>query len=144
MTKEELERKIRAGIPISAHMDFRVVDLEDNAITIRGGGAENVNVHGTAFAGSLYALTTLSVWGLVHSRLPEDAALVMAEGRIRYHRPVTGDIIARCVIEPHELEDFLDQVNRNGKGRLMAISKVQMNAKLAAEFTGQVYARLEH
>ncbi len=142
MTGEELERAIRTGIPLSAHMDFRVLELSSYAIAVKGGGAENINVHGTAFAGSLYALTTLSVWGLVHSRLPEGTSLVLAEGRINYQRPVTGDIIARCEIEPHEMEDFLERVNTQGKGRLMAVSTVDMNDKPAAEFTGQVYARL--
>ena len=54
MQKEQLQQHIRTGIPISEHMDFRVLELSPTAITVCGGGAENINVHGTAFAGALY------------------------------------------------------------------------------------------
>ena len=104
MTRQELERRIREGISVSAQMGFRVLELTENAISVCGGGDENVNVHGTAFAGSLYAICTLSAWGLIHSRLPKNAALVMAKGSIRYLRPVIGDIIAQCTIPQQELE----------------------------------------
>lgn len=143
MTPGELERRIREGIPISAHMGFRILELSLNAITVEGGGAENVNVHGTAFAGSLYAVSALAVWGLVHSRLPDDASLVMAQGGIEYFKPVVGDIIARCEISNSEMEDFLQAVNGRGKGRLQAIARVRTeNGETAAQFSGQMYARL--
>ena len=142
MTRQELEQRIRSGIPISAHMDFRVLELTDHVIEVKGGGAENVNVHGTAFAGSLYAVATLAVWGLVNSRLPDNASLVMAEGNIRYVKPVVGDIVARCEIDAAEMQAFLAAVKNKGKGRLVAIARVAGDDQPAAEFTGHVYARL--
>jgi len=142
MTPQELEQRIRQGIPIAAHMDFRVLELSANAITVKGGGAENINVHGTAFAGSLYAICTLSVWGLVNSRLPRDAALVMAEGKISYRRPVVGDIVASCQIDGDEFERFLKDLSAKGRARLEAVSTVGVEQGLAAEFTGQLHARL--
>ncbi|MET0090777.1 MAG: YiiD C-terminal domain-containing protein [Candidatus Thiodiazotropha sp.] len=83
MTPAELEQRIREGIPLAAQMDFRVLSLTDHSIRVRGDAEENVNVHGTAFAGSLYAVATLAAWGLVRSRLPDGADLVMAEAKIR-------------------------------------------------------------
>jgi len=105
MTSDELEQRIRQGIPLSVQMDFRVLDLNRNSIRVRGGGQENINVHGTAFAGSLYTVCTLAAWGLITSRLPEDASLVMAEGKIRYRKPVVGDLLASCEVLSSELED---------------------------------------
>jgi thioesterase domain-containing protein len=142
MNRQQLENKIRAGIPISAHMDFRVLELSENGITVKGGGDENVNVHGTAFAGSQYAVATLAVWGLVNSRLPDNASLVMAEGNIRYVKPVVGDIVARCEVDADEMQAFLASVNGKGKGRLVAVARVAGDDAPAAEFTGHVYARL--
>jgi thioesterase domain-containing protein len=142
MTRQDLEQRIRQGIPIAAHMDFRVLELSANSIKVKGGGAENINVHGTAFAGSLYAICTLAAWGLVNSRLPRDSALVMAEARISYRRPVVGDIVACCQIESDEFERFLADLNAKGRARLEAVSTVAVEQGLAAEFTGQVHARL--
>ena len=141
MTQEQLEQRIRTGIPVSSHMDFRILELTDTAIRVSGGGDENVNVHGTAFAGSLYSICALAVWGLVHSRLPEDARLVMAEGSIRYRKPVVGEIISECEILAADFKGFLNAVTNQGKGRLKAVALVPAEGRsVAAEFTGLVYA----
>jgi len=143
MQKKQLQHHIRTGIPISEHMDFRVLELSPTAITVCGGGAENINVHGTAFAGSLYSISTLAIWGLVFSRLPEGASLVMAEATIRYRRPVIGDITARCEILSTDFEAFLNAVNRQAKGRLKAVALASAgDGAVAAELNGLVYARL--
>ncbi len=141
---KELEQRIREGIPLTAHMDFRVVELTNHAIVVNGGGEKNINVHGTAFAGSLYTICTLALWGLVTSRLPEQADLVLAEGTIRYRKPVSGDIIARCEIAPKQMDHFLNAVQSRGRARLTAEVKVPLQQGPAVEFSGTVYASLEH
>ncbi|MCG7920054.1 MAG: thioesterase domain-containing protein [Candidatus Thiodiazotropha lotti] len=60
MNGSPLEQRIREGIPIAAQMAFRVRSLTDVGITVAGESDENHNGHGTAFAGSLYAIATLS------------------------------------------------------------------------------------
>ncbi len=142
MTKDELEQRIRLGIPLSAQMDFRVLDLGFNSIQVRGGGQKNINVHGTAFAGSLYTVCTLAAWGLVTSHLPEQASLVMAEGTIRYRKPVVGDILANCEVSSSEMDSFLNSVNQRGKARLVATVSVPCNGEIAAKFTGTLYASI--
>jgi thioesterase domain-containing protein len=50
----------------------------------------NINVHGTAFAGSLYAIAALCGWGMTWLQLKTrhiDGSIVIAEGNIRYARP---------------------------------------------------------
>jgi len=143
ISAEELEQRIRRGIPVAAQMDFRVRDLEDDAITVVGGGAENVNVHGTAFAGSLYAIATLALWGLVHARLPANAALVLAEGGIKYRQPVIGEIVARCAVPPAEMAAFLQRLQERGRAVLTATVVVPGADGIAAEYRGMVHARLE-
>jgi thioesterase domain-containing protein len=144
LSAEELEQRIRDGIPITAQMAFRVRDLSANSITVVGGGAENLNVHGTAFAGSLYAISTLALWGLVHANLPENAALVLADGSIRYHQPVVGEIVARCEIPAVKMNDFLTRLRERGRAILDATVEVPGAAGLAAEYQGTVHARLGH
>ncbi len=144
LSADELEQRIRNGIPIAAQMAFRVRELAADSITVVGGGTENVNVHGTAFAGSLYAITTLALWGLVHARLPEGADLVLAEGSIRYRRPVIGDIVANCVIPEAEMDTFLTRLHERDRAILEATVQVDGAGHIAAEYHGTVHARLVH
>lgn len=142
MNKIELEQRIREGIPLAAEMDFHVLALTDNKINVAGGGAQNRNVHGTAFAGSQYAIATLAAWGLVQSRLPDAADLVIARGEIDYRKPVVGDIVADCVIDIDQFDEFLTRLQHKGKARLNAISTISSNDRICSEFRGVLFARL--
>jgi thioesterase domain-containing protein len=142
MNKIELEQRIREGIPLTTEMDFHVLALTDNQINVAGGGKQNRNVHGTAFAGSQYAIATLAAWGLVQSRLPDDADLVMARGEIDYRKPVVGDIVADCTIDKDHFDEFLTTLQHKGKARLNAISTITNNDCICSEFRGVLYARL--
>lgn len=142
MNREQLEQRIRQGIPLSAQMDFRVIKLTQNSIQVQGGAKQNINVHGTAFAGSLFTVCTLAAWGLVTSRLPQGASLVMAEAGIRYRKPVIGDLIANCAVSSNDMQSFLQTLNKTGKARLEAKVVVPCDGKPAAEFNGTVYAKI--
>lgn len=144
LTAEELEQRIREGIPIAAQMAFKVRNLQPNSIAVFAGGDENINVHGTAFAGSLYTICTLALWGLVTARLPEDTNLVLAEGNIRYRQPVMGDIDARCTITQDQMDSFLSVLHKRGRSRLDARVEVPGIEGPAVEFNGTLFARLAH
>lgn len=141
LTAEELEQRIRTGIPLAGQMAFQVRDLKPERIQVIGGGAENINVHGSAFAGSLYAVCTLALWGLVTARLPEGASLVLAEGSIRYRQPVIGDIEANCTIDQALMDDFLTNLQQRGRAHLSAGVEVPGIEGPAAEYSGKVYAK---
>ncbi|MCB1866483.1 MAG: YiiD C-terminal domain-containing protein [Chromatiales bacterium] len=142
MPRAVLEQRILEGIPLATAMNFRVMELDDTSITVCGGGNQNINVHGTAFAGSLYAVCTLAAWGLVTARLPEGASVVMQEGAIRYRRPVIGDIVARCELDAQTLDSFVDTVARTGRGRIQAEIIVPAEKGPAVEFMATVHARM--
>jgi thioesterase domain-containing protein len=142
LTAEELEQRIRNGIPIATQMAFQVRQLAMDSITVVGGGAENVNMHGTAFAGSIYAVSTLALWGLAHARLPDGTSLVLAEGSIRFRQPVAGDIVARCEIPPPEMDAFLARLQKRGRAIVVATVQVLSAEGIAAEYQGTVHAWL--
>ncbi len=141
ISANELEQRIRDGIPIAAQMAFQVRELSTDKISVVGGGEENINVHGTAFAGSIYAIATLALWGLVNANLPEGVSLVLADANIRYRQPIEGEIEAGCTISPDEMNAFLSQLANKGRARLQAIVTVQGRAGVAAEYQGTVFAR---
>jgi thioesterase domain-containing protein len=124
-------------------MAFEVVSLESSGITVMGSQHENINVHGTAFAGSLYCMCTLAVWGLVYSRLPENASLVIANAHIDYLKPVIGDILARGVVVPDEMEKFLAELQSDGKSSIKASADISQVDKQAVQYTAKLYARLD-
>ncbi len=143
MNKAQLQDAILQGIPLSQGMAFQIDTLTANSIQVRGGAAQNINVHQTAFAGSLYCLCTLAVWGLVNSRLPDNADLVMAEAAIRYLKPVKGEIIAQAQIDDKSIDDFLETLDHKGKARLEAQATVDDGQQQAVVFTATLYARLK-
>jgi thioesterase domain-containing protein len=142
ISANEMEQRIRDGIPIAAQMAFQIQELTTDMISVVGGGEENINVHGTAFAGSIYAIATLALWGLVNAHLPEGVSLVLAEGKIRYRQPIEGNIQASCIISPDEMSVFLNRLQKRGLARLEATVIVSGTSGTAAEYYGTVFARL--
>lgn len=143
LTADQLESEIRQGIPLAAQMAFRINELSPNAIRVVGGGSENINVHGTAFAGSLYTIATLALWGLIRARLPENTTLVLAEANIRYRKPVVGDIFAHCAIDTGDMEGFLQRLQKRGRARIAAKVEIAGEQDVAAEYQGTMYAYFE-
>lgn len=141
MNRETLQDKIHRGIPLSRHMDFSVLELTEHHIKVYGGAAENVNVHGTAFAGSLYSICTLAAWGLTYSQIPQGTSLVMARAEIKYLRPVNGDIIAECEVTQNQLSTFLEELDQKSKARFELVVTVESNQKIAVKFNAQLYVR---
>jgi len=116
-----LQAKIRQGIPLSDAMGYRITALDRTQIVVEAPLAPNVNVHGTAFAGSIYALGTLSAWALGNHLVNEagmDAAVVIAEAAIRYRAPIRDTIHCRCSVSPDRAEVFLKALRTAGRARL--------------------------
>jgi thioesterase domain-containing protein len=116
-----LEQRIHDGIPLSRAMAFRIVALEDHAITVEAPLAENINVHGTGFAGSLYALGILTAWALcahIIGRAGLQADLVVADATIRYHAPVCDDIRCRSTVSDSAAQAFVDTLRASGRARI--------------------------
>ncbi len=131
-------------IPLSKAMDMRIVDFADNTLTCCASLAPNVNVHGTAFAGSLYAVQALTGWGMMHLqlRLHElDASIVIANGQIDYAKPVAEEIVVSCSFAGQEAA--MDTLQKSGKGRFQLTSKVQLSdGSRAGSFSGLYAVRL--
>jgi len=131
-------------IPLSKAMDMRIVDFADNTLTCCASLAPNVNVHGTAFAGSLYAVQALTGWGMMHLQLQLhelDASIVIANGQIDYAKPVAEEIVVSCSFAGQEAA--MDNLQKSGKGRFQLTSKVQLSDGWSAgSFSGLYAVRL--
>lgn len=142
---EELERTWHSEIPISKAMGIHVIAFNDDVFDVRAALAPNINVHGTAFAGSLYAVAALTGWGMTWLQLKTraiDASIVIASGNIDYSKPVAEDINARCRFDAGVHAQALDALLRDGKCRFPLECSIAANGAEAARFRGDYAIRL--
>ena len=131
-------------IPLSQAMQIRIANFDGQVLTTEASLAPNVNVHGTAFAGSLYAIQALTGWGMMHLQLAlnaQDASIVIASGQINYTQPVAQDIRVSCSFGDHFAE--MEKLQANGKGRFPLTCQVLLaDGNPAGEFSGDYAVRL--
>lgn len=117
----DLQHRIHGAIPLSQAMGYRITELADTAITVEAPLGPNINIHGSGFAGSLYALGILAAWGLcahLLDRASLSADLVVAEATIRYRSPVRSDIVCHCAVTEAAAEKFIGDLAGRGRSRL--------------------------
>jgi thioesterase domain-containing protein len=116
----DLQRRINQYIPLSNAMDYRIVSLEDRRITVQASLQPNRNMHGSGFAGSIYALGILTAWALcahLVAQAGQEADLVVAKACIGYRAPIRGDIVCRSVLTPAQVSRFVEALARIGHRR---------------------------
>lgn len=140
---EQLQSIWHTRIPISKAMGIQATGYDGVTLSARAGLTENVNVHGTAFAGSLYAIAALCGWGMTWLKLKEQGlqgSIVIASGHIDYARPVTADIDVACRFDADAQLEAMDKLRATGKCRFEL--SVEIGAG-AARFDGNYAVRLE-
>ena len=116
-----LTRKIRGAIPLSEAMAFSIDRLSLDEIRVSAPLPPNINIHGTGFAGSIYSVAVLTGWALcthIIDDLGLDAELVVAGAEISYRVPVTTDLECSCSTTAEQRDEFRQQFETRGKGRL--------------------------
>ena len=140
----ELQTIWHQQIPLSQAMQMQIADFDGQVLTTEASLAPNVNVHGTAFAGSLYAIQALTGWGMMHLQLKLnalDASIVIANGQINYAKPVAQSIYVRCSFGEHAGE--ITKLIATGKGRFPLICEVLLaEGNPAGELSGEYAVRL--
>ena len=104
---ETLQRTIRSTIPLSEAMQFQIDHLDNRLIRVHAPLQPNINIHGTGFAGSIYATGILTGWALCQHLIHgtgESAELVVGKAEITYHSPVTGDFSCTSSVTDADLE----------------------------------------
>jgi thioesterase domain-containing protein len=142
----ELERTWHEEIPISKAMGIRVGEFANDRLVVRAQLAPNINVHGTAFAGSLYAIAALCGWGMTWLQLKLhaiDGSIVIADGRIHYERPVKSEIVATCRFVAADHAVALARLEADGKTRFPLECLIEANGDVAARFGGDYAVRVE-
>ncbi len=139
-----LESRWHAEIPISAAMGIRVHHFDGRQLDVTADLQPNLNVHGTAFGGSLFSVAALCGWGQVHLQLDAaglEGSIVFVEGRIRCLQPVRDAMLARCIWHPEAAEQLV-ALRQNGRARCHLDVQIESAGALAADFSGEYAVRL--
>lgn len=135
---DALETTWQSTIPLSQFMQLRIDRFDGNALSCTAPLAPNINLHHTMFAGSIYALATLTGWGMLYLQLQAlglSGDQVLAEGNIRYLKPLAEAPRAVC-----NLQQCYGDLSALAHGRkVQQRISVQLYSAdvLAAEFTGR-------
>jgi thioesterase domain-containing protein len=141
---QQLNATWQQTIPLSQFMQLTIQHFDGNELRCGAPLAPNINLHQTMFAGSIYALATLTGWGMLYLQLQAQGLSgdqVLADASIKYFTPVSSAPQARCA-----LQQCSGDLSGLAQGRnVVQHIRVQIYSadKLAAEFKGK-YAVLPH
>ncbi|MDZ7842007.1 MAG: YiiD C-terminal domain-containing protein [Gammaproteobacteria bacterium] len=108
-----LQALLHREVPLSRHMGVAADSYDGAALVLTADLAPNINIHGTAFGGSMYSLAALCGWALLRLRLEDlslQAEVVVGAARIDYRRPVRSTLFARAACEARSFDAFADRV----------------------------------
>jgi thioesterase domain-containing protein len=134
---KELQSTWHETIPISEHMGIVLHQYSGKTLEARASLNKNINLHGTMFAGSIYSLATLTGWGMIFLQLKErglSGEIVLGDGKIHYHKPVTAQPRAICNIET--LGGKFTYLERGTKCQLELLVEIKDGDVAVAEFHG--------
>jgi len=133
----ELQHTWHQTIPMSKAMNIDISYYNKQCLITSCDLDFNKNLHNTMFAGSVYTLGTLTGWGWVYLQLKQQGLLgdiVLAEGNIRYHKPLAGVPHARVNIEQVD-GDFV-ALSKGKKAKIKISVEVGCGDVTAATFSG--------
>jgi thioesterase domain-containing protein len=146
MTPTELESYLHEHIPLSRAMAVRVVRCGPGEVELAAPLEPNVNVHGTAFGGSVATLGVLAAWSALHLKLQAEGManqLVIHRSKIEYLAPIAGPFGAVAVLDEAGWPGFTHTFQRRGKARLSVVAELIFAGKVAARLDGEFVAIAE-
>lgn len=105
--KQKYQSLVHRTIPVSKAIGWSIESLNMFHIKALVKLDPNINIHGTGFAGSIYAAAMATGWTLLKCWYQENkfnAELVAAEANIQYLAPVTDDFGCLANIDKTEAQ----------------------------------------
>ena len=136
-----LQTLLYSEIPLTKTIGICVEQYDKNALTLSAPLENNINHKNTAFGGSLYCVSVLSGWGLVHMLLKEQGLsghIVIQESNTQFIKPVTGEIFARSAFNSDEqINSFVKMFKRKGIARIELDAVVSCDLEICVKFHGK-------
>lgn len=142
---DQLAERIRAEIPLSRHLDFRLLERQGASLTLAAPLMPNQNDKGTMFAGSIATLSTLAGWALT-GQLAADAGcavdVLAVKGDIDYRLPIRQDALFVARADVDLLALFGERLARRGKARMRVLVEARVDDAVCARFSGDYLAQV--
>ncbi len=133
-----LTQTLHKEVPLTRQMGVKVVDYVDDSLEITADFGPNVNIHGTAFGGSLFSICAVAGWALLHLEYEEagvHAPSVLGDASIKYFRPVKGEIRALCHLpDSATFEPFIKRVGNSERAAIALVTEIWADDKVEARF----------
>ncbi|MFP5486022.1 MAG: YiiD C-terminal domain-containing protein [Gammaproteobacteria bacterium] len=144
MNLRELETYLHEHIPLSLAMQVSVLDATPEQVVLGAPLAPNINHRETVFGGSASALTILSAWTLLHTKLTASGfkcTLVIQRNTMSYEKAVTGNFSAKATAPSAEAwKSFTRMLQRKGRARITVSSVLMQEGGDAGHFEGDFVA----
>ncbi|WP_026376478.1 bifunctional GNAT family N-acetyltransferase/hotdog fold thioesterase [Aestuariibacter salexigens] len=134
---EELQNTWYDTIPISEQMGIKLHQYSGKTLETRASLNKNINLHGSMFAGSIFSLATLTGWGMIYLQLRDKSLqgeIVLGDGDIHYHKPITLQPRALCHIE--SIDAKYEHLKKGKKCRISLRVEILDGDTPVAEFAG--------
>jgi thioesterase domain-containing protein len=139
----DLEQLWHQNFPLAKAMGLKAENFTDHCLTTSAPLVLNTNIHGTAFAGSLYSTLAMTAWGLLHLEIQVaglEGSIIHADGNIDFFKTIQTDIVAVASFTDHL--DSIEELRDTGKTRLTLTTVVEDGDTVLCQFSGSYLARL--
>ena len=143
----ELEETWHRDIPLAAAMRIAVQSYDGRTLTVRAPLAANRNLHGTAFAGSVFSICVLAGWGAAWLAWREHGLkglIVIADSKIQYRRAVTSELVCLCAPDTAAVAAAFEQFRGVGRASLTLDCTIDVGERRAVTFTGTYVVQAPH
>jgi thioesterase domain-containing protein len=141
-----LEQTLHREVPLTRHMGVRVEEHDGRELVFLADFQANINIHGTAFGGSLYSICAVVCWGMLHLKFEEaglEAHSVLGDAKISYRLPVRGDIKAVCRLpDDGSFEAFVEKIRNGERARFDLTAEILVDKGVAVRYLGSYSASL--
>ena len=120
--KSIYQKLVNNEFPISKQLGFFIDKIGNNSIYSRTVLKNNINIHDTAFGGSIYSAGILTGWIHMKHLLDENKLygdIFIKDAHIIYQKPITDDIM--FISTPSSklyIDSFIDRLNSHNKASL--------------------------
>ena len=143
-----LQELLDEQVPLARAMGVRIEQYTPEGLVLAAPLERNHNYKGTAFAGSLATLATLSGWALTMLRVEEmgvQPEVVVARSAIAYLRPVREDIEVICIMpDDARIGKLKRALERKGIGRWEVTARIPPLGVRAVDYVGTYAIAVEH
>lgn len=138
---KKLKEKLYNEIPLTKYMQIIPESIDEEFLITTAPIEPNINDKGTAFAGSLSTLVTISAWCtcfLESSKLGNEKAMIaVIKSDTSYKAPVTKNLFCKTTLATKEqIETLIKKLEAKGSASLRIKSQIIEDEKVCVDYEG--------